>query len=399
MCKPSLDQSIAHNEVLSQESLSSPKSGAAAPLGIHAKLRTGLEKDQASQSAERRLQRYSLQSAARELLPRERVACCLRLPIPDAGTIDIYRNPEYSRTSFGGLQVCASVWVCPVCSSKITERRRVDLASGVQFWREQAGGFLLLVTYTLRHNMGDSLESLLSGLLWAFERVHKGGWWTRFQDKHRIYGKIRALEVTHGDRGWHPHMHCLYFIGSGDLPAVNGFEFALKVRWITLLQMRHYDATWEHGVDVRISDESIAEYIAKWGHEPRWTMEHEMTKSPSKVGKWHNKTAFQLLSEYNEGNSASGRLFVQYAANFKGKSQLHWSRGLRSLLHLDADKSDETLAKEREKGAALWAQLTREQWRVILGNDARAEIVRLGDAGDVEAFWAFVDSLPGARRS
>src|SRR6185503_10948276 len=81
----------------------------AAPLGTIGKLRTGLDESSALQSAERRYLRYSLQAAARELLPREMVAKCLRLPIPSAATVDIYRNPEFCRASLGGLQVCASV--------------------------------------------------------------------------------------------------------------------------------------------------------------------------------------------------------------------------------------------------------------------------------------------------
>lgn len=363
------------------------------PLVTVGKLRTGLDESSALQSAERRLLRYSLQSAARELLPREMVAKCLRLPIPSAATIDLYRNPEFCKSSLGGLQVCASVWVCPVCSAKITERRRVELAAGLAFWRAEAGGYLLFVTYTLRHHKGDSLDTVLSALLWAFENVHKGGWWTRFQAKHNIWGKIRSLEVTHGDKGWHPHMHCLYFIGSGELPAVNAFDLAVTERWSYLLKSQGRDASWQHGVDVRMSDADIAGYVSKYGRDPAWQIEHEMTKAPSKVGKWHNKTAFQLLNEYNEGDKASGRLFVQYAVNFKGKSQLHWSKGLRSLLHLEVEKTDEEIAKERENGSFLWAQLNRSQWRTIIGNDARADILRLGDAGDVDAFWSFVSSL------
>jgi hypothetical protein len=384
---------LPQERVLVQEPISREPTGAAAPLGTHAKLPSGLEERSAIQSAEKRLQRFYLQSAARELLPREKVAYCLRNIIPTATTVDLYRNPEFAKVSFGGLMVCASVWACPVCSSKVTERKRIDLGAGLRFWRDEAGGYLLLVTYTLRHHQGDDLSVVLGALLEAFERVHSGGWWVRFQAKHNIWGKVRALEVTHGDKGWHPHIHCLYFIGAGNMPAVNAFELSLKERWLNLLKKHKRDASWENGIDVRIKDEDIASYVSKYGKEPDWKIEHEMTKSPSKIGKWHNKTAFQLLHEYNEGDSAAGRLYIQYAMTFKGKSQLHWSKGLRSLLHLDIEKSDEELAKEREKGALLWAQLTRDQWRVIVGNDARAELVKLGNAGDADAFWSFVNGL------
>lgn len=342
---------------------------------------------------ERRMLRFSLQSAARELLPRERVSKCLRAPIPMATSIDVYHSPKFATAHYGGLQICASVWCCPVCSAKVTERRRVELAGGVGFWRSEAGGFLLLVTYTLRHSLGDSLAAVLSPLLAGFDALHAGRWWVGFSAKHRIYGKVRSLEVTYGASGWHPHIHTLYFLGSGDLPAVNAFELALKERWSYLLKKQGRDASWEHGVDVRMSDEDIAEYIAKYAKDKEWTIEHEMTKSPSKIGKIGGRTAFQLLKDYSEGDSTSGRLFIQYAVSFKGKSQLHWSKGLRSLLQMDIQQSDEELAMLMENDALLLASLTREQWRVILGNDARAELLAVAASGDADVFWSFVVSL------
>lgn len=365
------------------------------PLGTIAKLPAIALGSHAAKASERRLLRFSLQSAARELLPRERVATCLRVPIPTAASIDVYRSAEFATAHYGGLQVCASVWCCPVCSAKVTERRRVDLAGGVGFWRSEAGGFLLLVTYTLRHSLGDSLSAVLSPLLAAFEKVHEDRWWVDFSAKHRIYGKVRSLEVTYGASGWHPHIHCLYFIASGDLPAVNAFELALKERWSALLSKQGRDASWQRGIDVRISDEDIAAYISKYGKEPSWTIEHEMTKSPAKIGRNGGRTAFQLLKDFSEGDSASGRLFIQYAVSFKGKSQLHWSKGLRSLLRMDIQQSDEELAKSMEKDALLLASLSREQWRVILGNDARAELLIVAASGDIDAFWSFVASLGG----
>ena len=397
MLRTPLGLSLPQERRVSQEAILEARTGAEAPLGIHAKLRTGQEEQTALQSAERRLQRFYLQSAARELLPRERVAHCLRDIIPTATTVDIYRNPEFAKASLGGLVTCASVWACPVCSSKITERKRIDLAGGLHHWRDEAGGYLLLVTFTLRHHKGDNLKTVLGALLNAFEYTHKGGWWQRFKAKHNIWGRVRALEVTHGDKGWHPHIHCLYFIGSGNQPAVNAFELALKERWLNMLKKRGRDASWENGIDVRIKDSDISDYVAKYGKEPNWKIEHEMTKSPSKIGKWHNKTPFQLLHEYNEGDSASGRLFIQYVMNFKGKAQLDWSTGLRSMCGLDKEKSDEELAKEREKGANLWAQVTRDIWRVIIGNDALAELMKLADAGDADRFWAFVYALTGGK--
>ena len=364
-------------------------------LGTIANLPSTPLGSQKNNGGERRVLRFALQSSARELLPRERVASCLRRPIPSRPTVDVFRSAAHHTAHYGGLQVCGSVWACPVCSAKVTERRRLELAAGTKFWREEAGGFLLLVTYTLRHNYRDNLLDVLSALLGAFEGVHSGRWWVQFADTHRIIGKLRSLEVTHGDSGWHPHIHVLYFIGSGELPGVVGFETALRDRWLHQLARLGRDASWANGVDVRMSDAAIADYIAKYAKEPTWTIEHEMTKAPVKLAKSGGRTAFQLLNEYMLGDEAAGRLFLQYALNFKGKNQLAWSRGLRTILRLDQEKTDIEIANEMEDDAQLLAQLTRDQWRVILANDARAELLNIAVTGDVDAFWSFVNKLIG----
>ena len=367
----------------------------ASPLGTIAKLQSTPLESQKSEGGSRRVLRFALQSSARELLPRERVASCLRRPIPSRAGVDVFRSAAHNTAHYGGLQVCASVWACPVCSAKITERRRLELGAGTKFWRDEAGGYLLLVTYTLRHNYRDNLSDVLSALLSAYERVHQARWWMDFSDKHRIIGKLRSLEVTYGDNGWHPHIHTLYFLGSGRIPRVMSFETALRERWLYQLARLGRDASWANGVDVRMTDEAIAEYIAKYGKESTWTIEHEMTKTPVKLGKAGGRTAFQLLNEYMFGDEASGRLFLQYALNFKGKSQLAWSRGLRAILRLDQEKTDTQVANEMEEDAQLLAQLNRDQWRVILANDARAELLNVAVTGDVDAFWSFVKQLGG----
>ena len=66
------------------------------PLGTIAKLQSTPLESQAAKASERRLLRFSLQSSARELLPRERVSKCLRAPIPTAASIDVYRSPEFA---------------------------------------------------------------------------------------------------------------------------------------------------------------------------------------------------------------------------------------------------------------------------------------------------------------
>ena len=74
-----------------------------------------------------------------------------------------------------------------------------------------------------------------------------------------------------------------------------------------------------------------------------------MTKGHSKKGREGGLTPFDLLRQSVE-MPEYGRLFQIYASAFKGKQQLHWSRGLKDLLGI-IEQSDEELAQETEKEA------------------------------------------------
>lgn len=347
----------------------------------------------ASQSREPAfIRRFRLQSYARDLLKSERVSKCLRQPIPGRD-VDVFYAPATKSAHYGGLQICASVWLCPVCSSKISERRRVELAAGVAAWRSTEPHALALVTLTLQHSRAEKLSSVLRTVKGAYSLLRAGKWWVSFADAAGIVGSVRALEVTHGDNGWHPHMHILFFLSS---PFSLSFSETLKARWMQCVASDGGYASYAHGCDVRVADEEVSDYIAKYGHEPTkpvWTASHEVTKSVAKQGRISGRTAFQLLADFADGDKEAGVLFIHYAGALKGQRQLYWSRGLRELLGLAEEKSDQDLAEEQSEVAIILATLTWEQWRVVLGNDARADLLLVASSGDASAVRSWLVGL------
>lgn len=338
--------------------------------------------------------RYYLQSLARELLPDERTADCLRGPVPGAPGVFVMHSPQVKSAHYKNLLVCARVWLCAVCSSKITERRRQELTHGV----ERSEYSVLLLTYTLRHNADDDLRELLKAILAAYRRIKSGKAWKTMTRNVGLVGDVRALEVTHGDNGWHPHIHVLTLI-ERDLPpdTLEYLENTLKRRWGAILAGLGHDASWHAGVDVRTAKSDIAEYILKYGRLPQktgWTVEHEITKQPTKKGRHAGRTPMQLLSDYGDGDKLAGELFVEYSVAFKGRHQLQWSRGLRELLGMnETEKTDEELANEETEPASILAILTRKDWQVIVGNDARAELLDIAATGDEFALADFLATL------
>lgn len=340
------------------------------------------------------VRRFYLQSLSRELLPGERVADCLRKLIPIVDVVPVMHSPGNDSAHYQGLVVCARIWICPVCASKITERRRQELT-----WAVQSSDYaVLLTTYTLRHDKSHTLKESLAAILETFAGMKSGRQW--YETKKRIgwVGDVRALEVTYGEHGWHPHIHVLTLLEQPlDYAAMEWLQNRLKARWGKILKDKGRNADWHYGVDVRTGTKAIAEYIAKYGRLPKktgWTLEHELTKQPVKRGKWHGVTPIQLLEDYGERDTTAGNLYIEYATAFKGRHQLQWSRGLRNLLGLDEEqKTDEQLAKEDVSAAHYLALLSRDDWRVVLGNDARAELLEVAATGSFELLEEFLHQL------
>jgi len=290
--------------------------------------------------------RYKLQDEAARLLSGERVCmCCKQLAFKDpsdpaAGRFDTVQIEQNSagRTRTANLMTCDSVWVCPVCSSKISEQRREEIKAAY----ELSGKFAVLATFTLRHNKQQPLVDTFNQLKTARRAMKSGRWWRTFKHEWRWCGDIRTYEITYGENGWHPHAHVLMFFDEAiDGESLEQLELILAGKWIDELQKLGADATYEHGFDLRSSHSDVAEYISKHGKMPEsargdgWSEPEEMTKSHQKIGKNESKTPWDLLVASLQGDKQSGALFVEYANATKGSSQTQWSRGLKELLNLD----------------------------------------------------------------
>jgi hypothetical protein len=327
-----------------------------------------------------------LQSAARELVPGERVSKCLRVP---AGSIvDVFYTPSARSAHYAGLQTCGSIWMCPVCASKISERRRLELEQALAAF----DGVLVLATFTVQHGIADALAGLLGGFLASLERLRGGEPWRRIVTRYGVSGAIRALEVTYGGNGWHPHAHVLFFLPPGvDLDA---FADALRGRWLALLARAGLAASWAVGVDVRAAGGAVGDYVAKFGSQ--WTAAHEMTKAAVKWSRGAaGRSVAELLADYAlTGDGEAGRLWREYAMLFRGKKHLVWSRGLRARLLPELDeKTDEELANEHDQLAVLLASLSLRQWSVVVANDARAELLTVAASGDCQQLLDFLRLL------
>jgi hypothetical protein len=351
------------------------------------------------EAQERRLYRWALQAEARHVLPDERVAFCLQHVIPIALGVEILHNPYHQTAHYGGLIQCGSVWHCPLCAAKISERRRSQELEPAIVAHVAHDGAVYLETYTVSHTRFDSLPNLLEAFLKARERMRQGEYAQKRKQAFRIIGTISVLEVTWSPlNAWHPHKHELVFTANATSD-MRAYETQARAAWERAAARcgLHMD---EHGYKLDRTYGAVADYIAKFGREPLkppWGVEAEVTKGHLKQGrgrKDEHVTPFGLLSLIYQGNEELIPVFQAYARWFKGHKQLSWSKGLRKqLLGSEQEKTDEELAREQQEDAVLLGRLTRAQWRVVLANDARGELLEVARSGEWEQVQAFLTDI------
>jgi hypothetical protein len=258
-----------------------------------------------------------------------------------------------------------------------------------------------MVTFTLQHSRDDSLRDVRGHLSAAFRTLKAGRQWARFVKQWKIAGSVAGVEVTYGlGAGWHPHKHVLFW---SRLPAaqINTAEIQAELsrRFGAILVRRRRYAHAVHGVDVRVADDLVAQYIAKFGHEPKgasWSLAAEITKggAKSRLRMGEHYTPFQLLDLFLGGDRHAGSLFREYASAMFGSKQLVWSRGTRELLGLGAvAASDEELAAAPEQDAELFALLSAEDWRGVLRLGLRGHLLEVASLHDQDAFEVWLCAM------
>ena len=321
---------------------------------------------------------FLLQDQSAKLLPRERVCNCLKKRIDKNKNREVKYNEVREKAHWSNVQRCGSVWTCPVCAKQITEKRRDELKRGIELWKsgvvnvffdfsehgkdfvgaiipsvEYYRGDVLLLTLTFSHSIKEQLSSLLERQRKALKIFYET---TKVQDIFKEIGvkyKIKSLETTYGQNGWHPHNHILLLIDK-PLEEFSSVRDELAALWIKACTKAGLSApSMTHGLDIR-NGNYASEYIAKWG------LDFELAKGNVKKGRNGSFTPFDLLQYSMLDGEINGRtaasLWQEFGIATKGKRQLEWGRGLKALLGVE-EKTDEELAEETEQNAITMTQV------------------------------------------
>lgn len=366
--------------------------GAGAPLENYA---NNFSPPAADIRSDLRKLRYSARSLLWQESALERVRKCGRVAVTEGGNVGLRLRDGVA--GFAGLSTCSSVWADPVCNAKIMARRALEIGAAVESW-QALGGSVGFVTLTMRHRKGQRLGVLWDGLSKAWQRVIGGAPWTRNKARFGVAGWLRVVEVTYGENGWHVHIHSLiFFMPSLHTPDLAGLHEAMFGRWSNALASLELGKPLMVGQDARLlsggADADLARYFTKAVHGGH-RIGLEFTASQTKAVRKAHGTApvWSLLDAVTAGDADALDRWHEWERASKGRRQLTWARGLRDLLGLGVEATDEDIAEEElgTKDDEL-VLITAEGWRQVVAEQRMVALLELAEKTGLAGVRSYLD--------
>lgn len=313
----------------------------------------------------RRALRYRLRALLRQVSSVERCKRCGKDIVGGAAVIKVRAGVAH----FANIESCGRVWLCAVCSAKIRARRGDEIAEAVGR-HITGGGGAYFATATLPHEHGDALGDSLDVLTKSWRALQSTKAAMDEKERFGVLGNIKAVEITHGRNGWHPHIHAV-ILTVGDVGVLDLCDWfgRLDARWARAL-VRNGWAPGKLGYRFRLdlvnrsTAAGLAAYVTKVQDVG---LGNEIARADLKRGRKSSRTPLQILADFGtDGLAADADLWLEYEKATAGKSALRWSRGLRAQLLPDVDEqTDEEIAAEDIGGDEvavllpyLWYRLT-----------------------------------------
>lgn len=284
-----------------------------------------------------------------------------------------------------------------MCAAKISARRAEELGVVLENVRE-AGYQLALVTLTVRHSIMDELPDVWAAVSRGWHRVTGGKAWLADKRRYQIPGWAKAVEVTHGQNGWHVHVHTvLAFKGNPDDVEVLGQR--IYSRWESGLRKtkkhKGFTAVPGYGIDVAVSEGgnlgNLGNYLAKLGADLQG-VSREVAQGAQKQARGKNRTPFQIGRDLVEsGNEGDRAIWDEWQKTAPGHRAISWAKGFREQFGLvETEATDERIAAE-ELGTAddTVCLITSHDWGNI--KHRACEMLEIAENGGTECLTTWLD--------
>nr|WP_181377216.1 protein rep [Polaromonas sp. W11N] len=316
------------------------------------------------------------------------------------GQVSVLRDKLRGSAFYGGLATCGSTLSCPICATKVQERRRVEIAQAFDWAYNVAHLQPVMVTLTFPHKIWHDLYELILQQRQALKLLRYGKPWKKLTAEIDYQGLIRALEISRGGHGWHPHTHEVWFVGrhvkAEDLQVQvlkQWMSACIRAGLLDPADVKTVAAFMEHAVHVKGWCQD-SDYLAKSADDKNWGIDREMAKGATKLGKLKGLHPFQLLALAAEGDTKAGQLYVSFAMTMKRTRSrpLFWSPGLKGRVGIN-DSTDEQLASEQREEADVLGLLTHAHWQLVRASKSRAQLLDAAETGGWPAVMALLDRL------
>lgn len=330
-------------------------------------------------------QLWWLQSILWKFTQISRLRGCHRWLAPYSAAATVRWAPGEAR--MGGLQRSHSVWSSPLDAAQAAKIRTVEIKYGLETWLEQdKSNGVYFATFTLRHHMGQPLGMLWDALGECWNRILRTASWRggprMVGDRERfgVVHFVKAVEVTHGENGWHVHLHVIFFtnkrLSADERESLRG---RLYSRWAKQATRMGLEAP-SYKRAVRIDDAcdggetgALGAYLAKG---QIGGLAKELANGTGKRGRGKkSRTPFQILADLGEEETPGDlALWHEWERESSGRRQIAWSRGAKDDLGI-SDMTDEELLAEDEvdfnKTAVDLVRICHQEWMDKSNRDLR----------------------------
>jgi len=291
------------------------------------------------------------------------------------------------RAHYAGLVTCGSIWECPVCEAKIRQARAVEVGEAAARW-DQAGRGCYMITLTVPHSAGMSLDRMWSDMTKAMQKCRAGKAYQQLKNRLGIAATATAKETTHGPSGWHPHLHTLVFTTEPcSAEGIAALTLHFSRYWTRAVVGAGYGLPSPvHGVrvDACRSADDAAQYLVKT--QDGWNVGSELARGDLKSAQPEHRLPFEILADIERyGLAEDVALWREYEATMPGKRAIVWSRYYREVLGMTAtEMTDEELAAA-EVGGETIAVLSPDCWDGIWTAGLDTAVLEAAEAGGLDA--------------
>jgi hypothetical protein len=271
--------------------------------------------------------RYIRRNQIRSISGMERLKKCGKVPF---GPVTL--GLRGSRAEQHGFTTCGSIWICPVCSSRILAHRSQEVRQAVMNWEKQGGKFIF-ETFTLFHRSGETVAKQRLGIQAGWQKTNSGAG-AKFNASMGQVGYLRVLEVTYGENGFHLHMHVLRFLNSvPESNVLSTWKSANYERFSRGVMAAGFKKPSRKGHDFTVvtDAERVVGYFTKGFDNP------QLNEDSTSIWNLASRAIADPESRY-------AALWRQWERESKGMRQMTWSKGIRDTVGLGEELDDEDIA-------------------------------------------------------